>query len=452
MQTDIGHIQEQFIHFLFQSCNCDGKESFLLAVSGGIDSMVMLDLFQTHGLKFAMAHCNFTLRGKESDGDEEFVRQTALNAGTRFFVKRFDTLKYAKDRSISIQMAARELRYQWFTELARDQHFDLTATAHHKDDSVETFLINLSRGTGITGLTGIKPLSGNLVRPLLFLSRAAIRFYADTLNICWREDSSNESVKYMRNKIRHVLLPEISKSLPGFTEAVNKTMIQLQEVKDLLDAATSEFFKDAVTTTGQRVEIEIAKITNTPSSGILLFEVLQRFGFNHDTIDRLLETLKGQPGKQFLSRTHELTVDRSFLIVRPLMISEDQESEIQSGAAAIQYPVNLTLRVFENEKTCEIPGDSTIASFDMYAIRFPLIIRKWKKGDFFYPLGMKGRKKLSDFFVDEKIALPDKKRIWILESAGNIIWVIGLRIDDRYKVTSATEQILQIAYHHGYDE
>jgi len=452
MQTDAVHIAEGFMSFLTERCKCSGRESFLLAVSGGIDSMVMLDLFHRNGLKFAIAHCNFSLRGKESDVEEEFVRQTAGKLKKAFFTRKFDTQQVAGDKGISIQMAARELRYQWFSELARDHNYDLIATAHHQDDSVETFLINLSRGTGITGLTGIKPRNGKLVRPMLFLSRLAIRSFAKSMEIAWKEDSSNATVKYLRNKIRHILLPEIKKALPGFDEAVIKTMAQLQETKDLLDTATAQFMKETVTGNAQRMKINIAKIGDLPSSGILLYEVLQQFGFHYDTVERLFGTLKGQPGKQFFSRSHELTVDRSFLIIQPLQQGVEDKIEIQEGTAAIQYPVNLTFRLTDNLKSFDIPADSDIASLDMDTIRFPLILRRWKKGDYFCPLGMKGRKKLSDFFVDEKIALPDKKRIWILESAGNIIWVVGLRIDERNKVTASTGKIMQIVYHNGDQE
>jgi tRNA(Ile)-lysidine synthase len=204
--------------------------------------------------------------------------------------------------------------------------------------------------------------------------------------------------------------------------------------------------------TGQRIKIKIARIREIPSSRIILYEVLQKYGFNYDMCDRLMEAIKGQPGKQFFSRTHELTIDRSFLIIQPLMQRDKEETEILPDTMAIQFPVNLTLRIINDAESHKIPRDSAIASFDLKTVQFPLKIRKWKKGDLFYPLGMNKRKKLSDFFIDEKIALPDKKRIWLLESSGNIIWIIGLRIDDRYRVTTDTENILEITYHPGCDE
>ena len=409
--------------------------------------MVMLDLFRRHGLKYAIAHCNFGLRGKESDGEEEFVREAAEALGTTCFVRRFDTRQYSKETGISIQMAARELRYRWFNELAQEHHFDLIATAHNKNDSVETFLINLSRGTGITGLTGIRPRNEKLIRPLLFLSRDEISSYAKAMKIAWKEDSSNASVKYLRNKIRHLLLPEFRKALPGFDEAVVKTMAQLQDTKDLLAHEADRFVREAVTGNEQRLQIEMDRIKDLSSPGIILYEVLQPYGFHYDTVERLLDTLKGQPGKQFFSRTHELTVDRSSLIIRPLQRAEDAEIKIPQDTAALQHPVSLTLKAIEKHATFKIPADGNIATLDMDTLRFPLILRKWKKGDHFHPLGMKGSKKLSDFFTDMKIALPDKKQVWLLESDGNIVWVVGMRIDDRYKVTASTKNILQIAYH-----
>lgn len=446
MQIKVNTLPERFLRFLYQTCGCSGKESFLLAVSGGIDSMVMLNLFRESGLNCAVAHCNFMLRGKESDGDEEFVRQTARNAVVEFYSKSFDTAAFSKEKGISIQMAARELRYKWFDELAQDQHCDHIATAHNRDDSIETFMINLSRGTGITGLTGIRPVSGKIIRPMLFLSRAEIQSYAESLNIQWREDSSNESDKYLRNRIRHILLPGINKTLPGFSDAVVKTMAQLKDSKDLLENVAEQFIHEAVRIIGDRMEIDRDRIRKSPSARILLYTVLQKYGFNFDTVDNLVETLDGQPGRQFLSGTHALTVDRSVLIVQPLPSAEETEIEIGGEVAAIQYPVSLTFRLIANEGSYDIPRDSTIASLDRDAIAYPLKIRRWKKGDYFYPLGMEGRKKLSNFFAGEKIPLPDKKRLWILESAGNILWVIGLRIDHRYRVTSATRNILQITY------
>ena len=445
-------LPERFLQFLFQTCGCSGKGSFLLAVSGGIDSMVMLSLFRESGLNGGVAHCNFMLRGNESDGDEEFVRQTALNAGFEFYSKSFDTRAFAKGKGISVQMAARDLRYRWFDELARDQHFDHIATAHHRDDSIETFVINLSRGTGITGLTGIRPVSGKIIRPMLFLSREEIQSHAESMNIQWREDSSNQSDKYLRNRIRHLLLPRINKTLPGFSEAVVKTMAQLKDSKDLLENVAGQFIHEAVRTTGERVEIDSDRIRQSPSAKILLYTVLQKYGFNFDTVDNLVETLDGQPGRQFLSGTHALTVDRSVLIVQPLRSAEEPEIEIGRDVAAVQYPVNLTFRLIDTLGSYAIPRDSTIASLDRDTITYPLKIRRWKKGDYFCPLGMEGRKKLSDFFAGEKIPLPDKKRVWILESAGNILWVIGLRIDHRYRVTSATRNILQITYRQGNEE
>jgi tRNA(Ile)-lysidine synthase len=446
MQIKVNTLPERFLQFLYQTCGCSGKESFLLAVSGGIDSMVMLSLFRQSGLKCSLAHCNFMLRGKESDGDEDFVRQTALNAGVEFYSRSFDTRAFSKGKGISIQMAARELRYNWFDELAQEQHCDHIATAHQRDDSIETFLINLSRGTGITGLTGIRPVSGKIIRPILFLSREEIRSYAESMDIQWREDSSNPSDKYLRNRIRHVLLPRINKTLPGFSEAVIKTMAQLKDSKDLLENIAGQFIHEAVRTSGERVEIDKNKIRQLPSARILLFTVLQKYGFNFDTVDNLVETLDGQPGRQFLSGTHALTVDRSVLIVQPLRSAEEPEIEIGGEVAAMQYPVNLTFRHIDTTGSYAIPRDSTIASFDRDTITYPMKIRRWKKGDYFCPLGMEGRKKLSDFFAGEKIPLPDKRRVWILESAGNILWVIGMRIDHRYRVTSDTRNILQITY------
>jgi tRNA(Ile)-lysidine synthase len=452
MQNGEQTLPEKFLDFLLQTCGCSGKEFFILAVSGGIDSMVMMELFRRNGLRFAVAHCNFRLRGKESDGDEAFVKQKALDEHVEFYSRSFDTTAFSLEKGISIQMAARDLRYDWFDELARDTHCDFIATAHNRDDSVETFLINLSRGTGITGLTGIRAATGRIIRPMLFLTRKEIQSFAESMNIPWREDSSNRTVKYLRNRIRHLILPRIEKILPGFSEGLVRTMTRLKDSKDLLDTVADQFIQDAVTISGHRVEVDRNKILKFPAAKLILYTVLQKYGFNYDTVENLVETFGNQPGRRFLSGTHELTVDRSMLIIQPVKAAEDKETEVGEEVAAVQYPVHLSFRSVMDVRSYEIPGDKTIASLDRDVVAYPLKIRKWKEGDYFYPFGMEGRKKLSDFFAGEKIPLPDKQRVWILESGGNIVWVIGMRIDHRYRITTATRSILQITYHPGYEE
>ncbi len=445
MEFDTNKILNNFRQFIYEECGCSGNEFFLLAVSGGIDSMVMLDLFHRGQMNYAILHCNFQLRDKESDGDEEFVRNVAHEKGVKLYVRKFDTEKYADEHGISIQMAARDLRYHWFNEEVRRLNAKAVATAHHKDDAVETFFINLSRGTGISGLTGISASTGNIIRPVLFLSRQEIKLYAEKENIKWKEDSSNSSNKYLRNKIRHLLIPEANRVVPGFTDAVYKTINQLKNTKYLLDHAASAFINEAVRNMGNRTEIAVDKIKKAFPADIILFEVLQKYGFNYYTAVKLIKALEGQPGKRFLSASHEITVDRSCLIIQPLQLLVDNTVTISENIAAIERPVRLVFNEVPNNNQV-IPKDNCIASFDKSNLKFPLVIRNWKKGDYFYPFGMKGRKKLSDFFTDHKIPLPDKKKIWIMESGGEIAWIIGMRTDDRFKVTPSTRNILQIKY------
>ncbi len=446
MEFDINKILLNFRQFLKEECGCNGNEFFLLAVSGGIDSMVMLDLFHREKLNYALLHCNFQLRSDESDGDEEFVRFIAKQKGVKLYVKKFDTKKYAEDQGISIQMAARDLRYKWFHEEAVRLKADVIATAHQKDDAVETFFINLSRGTGISGLTGIHARTGNIIRPVLFLSRQEISLYAEKENIKWREDSSNPTVKYLRNKIRHLIIPEVDRVIPGFSDGVFRTINQLKSTKYLLEKAASDFISRAVRYIENTIQIDADEIKKTSPADVILFEVLQRYGFNYDTICQLIRALDGQPGKRFFSDSHEITVDRSFIIIQPLQYLDEKAFFIPEGTAAVEFPVCLTFRIIQHNENHIIPKDNHIASFDMSKLQFPLMIRKWKRGDYFYPFGMKGRKKLSDFFTDHKIPLPEKKKIWILQSGADIIWIIGMRTDERYKVTPLTKTILQIDY------
>lgn len=445
MEYDIDNIIINFRHFLKDECGCNGNEFFLLAISGGIDSMVMLDLFHREKLNYAILHCNFQLRGGESDGDEEFVRHVAQNKGVRLYIRKFDTKKFAEDHGISIQMAARDLRYNWFCEESRRLNADAVVTAHQKDDAVETFFINLSRGTGIKGLAGINARSGNIIRPLLFLSRQEISFYAQKEHIEWREDSSNASDKYIRNKIRHLIIPQANQAIPGFSEAVFRTITQLKSTACLLEKTAKEFIDRALRKTGNSVEIIIDEIKKVFPADIILFEILQKYGFNYDTTCQLIRAIDGQPGKRFLSASHEITVDRSVVIIQPLQPASEMTFIIPENTAVIEYPVRLIFSVIPNNNQI-IPKDNCIASFDRNNLKFPLTLRKWKKGDYFIPFGMKGRKKLSDFFTDHKIPVPDKKKIWILESGGDIVWIIGMRTDERYRVTRSTRDILQIRY------
>lgn len=416
-----------------------GKK-LLLAVSGGVDSMILSKLL--HQLKYDiyLAHCNFGLRSKESDGDENFIRKYSNKANIDLFTVRFDTKKYAKDAKLSIQLAARELRYKWFNELLAEHGFDYILTAHHLDDSLETFFINFSRGTGLDGLTGIPEQNNKIIRPLLAFSRNEIEAYARENTIEWREDSSNASDKYLRNKLRHDVVPVIKSLNNGFMASFLETLEHLQQAQSMVKDASVLVYKQVVTEKEGQKYINIDLLTRLPNYKAYLYEWLNPFGFTAwNDINGLLYA---QSGKQVLSSGYRLLKDRSVLILEPIKSNESKVYEIAEGVSTIDLPFNMTFD-FVNDIT-KSSADRAIY-VDAEKLKFPLFVRRWQEGDYFYPLGMKGqKKKVSKYFKDEKMSLSEKQDIWLLVSNNQIIWVVGKRADERYKVTNKTTQILKI--------
>lgn len=411
----------------------------MLACSGGLDSVVMTHLFKDLGYDLGVAHCNFSLRGKESDADETFVSELAEQLGLAVFIETFDTKKFAKEQKVSTQMAARELRYGWFNEIATDFKYDYILTAHHANDNLETLLINVSRGTGIRGLTGIKVISGNIVRPLLFVTREDLFQYAKKQKYYWREDSSNASNDYLRNELRHRVIPPFLKATPNLLANVHKTQAHLQETALLLEDYMALVYRLAVTEKGNGYSIDILKLTELPNTNALLYELLHPFGFT--AWEDILDLLSAQSGKQIFSNTHRLIKDRSSLLLTEI-IHEDAQTEVNITASTreILEPVKMSFKIVES-----MTEDSKNTIYvDKSLIEYPLVLRKWREGDVFQPFGMKGKKKLSKFFKDEKLSLVAKEKIHVLCSLDRIIWVIGLRLDDRFKVRKETTQILKI--------
>jgi len=420
------------------------NDKILLTISGGIDSVVMLDLFIRAGYSCAIAHCNFKLRGEESDQDEIFVRELAEKNHIPFYTTSFRTEEYAENNRISIQMAARELRYDWFEDLREKLHYDYVATAHNKNDVVETFFINLARGTGIRGLSGIPPKSGTVVRPLLFLEREDIEEYAKADNLSWREDSSNSQTKYSRNKIRHFIIPGFLELNPGFVDTMWDNINRLREIEGIYLNSLERMKKEIVIKGKEFAWIPINEINKLEPLFTWLYELLIDFDFSAHVVRDIARNLDTGSGKQFFSPTHRLVKDRDKLIIHPLKNTISKRFYIDDPAQDLSDPLQLELSIITEFDKSEIPKDPHIAWFDLDQLEFPLMIRKWEAGDYFMPLGMNNMKKLSDFFIDNKFSLPEKENTWLLVSGTKISWVIGKRIDNRYKVSPETTRILQI--------
>lgn len=412
----------------------------LIAVSGGIDSIVLADLMIKLDYDVTVAHCNFNLRGEESDGDEDFVRNFASEKGLELHVTRFDTKAFAADNKLSIQVAARELRYIWFDELLQENRLDYLLTAHHLDDSIETFLINLIRGTGIDGLTGIPQQNEAIVRPLLPFSRTQIEAYAESNKLHWREDSSNASDKYVRNKLRHTIVPELKALNPIFLESFYKTQQNIRQTASLANDAAIMIYQQVVSEHSGQKHISIEQLKRLPNYKAYLYQWLSPFGFS--AWDDIYALMDSQSGKQIYSAGYRLLKDRLILILEPLKPADKEVYEIQEGVRLVKFPLELRLEVSEylspnSEKNAIIVNNNLI--------KFPLFVRKWQEGDYFYPTGMNGRKKkVSKYFKDEKMSLSDKENTWLLCNGNDIIWIIGRRADDRFTVKNASNNLLKI--------
>ena len=436
-----------FQSYVTHSLGLGSQENILLAVSGGIDSVVMADLFIRSGFHCAFAHCNFGLRGEESEGDEYFVRNLASVKGIPCFTRRFNTEEYAAAHKISIQMAARELRYAWFEQLRKEKTFRRVAVAHTRSDQIETFLINLSRGTGIRGLTGMQAVAGNLIRPVLFAGRTDIQAYARSQQLPYREDASNQEVYYTRNRIRHLIIPGFQELNPRFEQTLEDNIRKLKEVEEVFLDAVEQAKELLVNRAGDHVWIDLNGLNNRAAPATLLFEILKDYHFSSPQAQDIFASLTGSPGKQFFSPTNRLIRDRDRLIITPCEEECERIYYIEEEIGMINEPLRLAFRIVENSPGNEFPRNRDIACLDYGLVSFPLIIRKWRKGDYFHPLGMEGMKKLSDFFIDRKYSLLEKEKAWLLAMGDRILWIIGERIDHQFRVTEDTSRILQIGYH-----
>lgn len=452
----IDNIKEQN---LFQK-----KDHLIIAVSGGVDSVALCELCYQSGFHFEIAHCNFQLRGEESDRDEKFVQSLGEKYDAKVFIKKFETKKYAEDNKVSLQVAARELRYQWFDELIKltdnrqpttDVH-SLTShivhrtsyivTAHHANDNIETLLMNFFKSTGINGLQGIPLKQNKIIRPLLFARKEEILNFAKENNLFFVEDSSNLTEKYTRNYFRNNLIPSVQKVFPQAEENLLNNIEKFKEIKILYNQAIDFHKKKLLEYKGNEVHIPVLKLLKTEPVKTIIYEIIKDYGFSPHQSEEVLHLLKSESGKYISSATHKIIKNRNWLIIAPvdniessiIIINEnDKEVEFANGKIVIEKCLA--------DKYSILSGNS-VALLDVELIIFPLLLRKWKHGDYFYPLGMQKKKKLSRFFIDKKISISDKEKIWIIESNKKIIWIVGKRIDNRFKITQQTINALKISF------
>ncbi len=414
------------------------ETKILLALSGGLDSVALFHMFHLAGFSFEVAHCNFNLRTEESDADQKFVIDLCASLNIPLHTKQFNTTRFAKDNALSIQMAARELRYGWFEEVRCINKLDFIATAHHQDDQVETVLLNLSRGTGLKGMHGILPKQENLIRPLLFCDRSTLKVWMLDNKYTYREDSSNSSVKYSRNKLRHQVLPILKEINPSLAQTFQDNTEHFYASEKNLSFFYEKERSDLVVPNSLGLTIDLAKLLLLPAPIDALFYYLYNFGFQDwSAIEQLLTA---ESGRLISSPTHQLLKNRKDLVVQKKSEEQDDEYLIEKDLKSLSYPLDLSFEC-SSSAGFNLIKDSSVALLDFDKLTFPLRLRKWKHGDVFQPLGMRGKKKLSDFFIDNKMSLFEKQNSWVVCSNEQIVWVVGQRIDERFKLVENTQKL-----------
>lgn len=435
---------DRFLKFIKKHALISKEEKVLLAVSGGVDSMALLHLFSRSDISFGVAHCNFQLRSSESDADEQLVKTVVHELGVELFVNSFDTKAHANQNGISTQMAARELRFEWFREICESKGYSKVVLAHHLNDSIETFFLNLSRGTSLKGLRGILPQNNNLIRPLLDFTKDEIIAYANKNGLRWREDASNQEIYYKRNLIRHRVIPEFLKLNPDFEKVMRQNLEKLDARYSRSERGYQHLRESLLVQVGDRNHINKNTLNERISSSYDLYELLRDYDFNFDTCQQLYSSLENV-GSVFKSSDFLIQVDREELIIDKI----DQELKSVNQEVLFDQAV---VRVNDSElKAYKIPKEEWVlvtspdhGMFDLDKLTFPLIIRNRREGDKFQPLGMKGQKLVSDLLIDEKVPLLEKEKVLILESEGKVVWVIGFRIADWAKVTDSTKTVYQL--------
>ena len=447
MTTNHDAFIERFNKYIIGNELVAPDDRILLAVSGGVDSMVMLSLFTECGYKVGVAHCNFCLRGAESEEDEVLVAEEAQKRGIECYNRRFDTLGEMERTGDSMEMAARRLRYEWFDELCAEHGYTAVAVAHHIDDSIETFFINLLRGTGLRGLTGITTRRRNIIRPLMFATRKEITEYAVSQHIPYREDSSNRSTKYLRNKIRLGLVPMIREINPKFTSLMRGNIANLAQAQLFLNYAIDIIRQTAVEERDGIHYLHLERLDGKVPEGFVAYEILNStYGFKSDVVNALMRAYhSGLSGKRFYSKEWVAYLERGEIAITP--IADDDDCEILVNADDLRSFCGNSVLYYEHTDIDQISTfgvPSNMAQLDADALQYPLRLRRWRNGDWFIPFGMSGRKKVGDFLTDAKVSAPERKRQFVLVSGDDIVWVVGRRIDDRFALTSKSENVLKI--------
>jgi len=429
-------MKSRFLKYITENSLFDKKSKILLALSGGIDSICLADLLVTLNYDVEFAHCNFQLRGIESNQDQHFVKSLSMKYEVPYHTIDFDTKEYALQHKVSHQMAARDQRYVWFEKIRSEISADFIAIAHNSDDNIETFFINIIRGSGIKGLLGIKNKINFIVRPLMFSSRDEIIKYVTNNDLNYREDSSNSSDKYLRNKIRHNLMPLLKEMNPSIGKSISKELSILNNINSVYKETIHKNLNKIIINEDDRIIISKVKLLSLSPLDVYVYEIFSPYGFSD--LRNISNTITKGSGKQFFSPTHKLLFDREYIFLSKIIEKETIETSIDSSVISIEIPIKMCFCV-----THEVDYNDNInnAYLDFEKLQFPLTIRAWKKGDKFIPLGMSCYKKLSDFFIDIKLSLLDKEKVYLLCSGKDIVWVIGYRIDDRYKVTSKTKKM-----------
>lgn len=446
---------EKFRQFIKKNDLFSEKDRLLIAVSGGVDSVVLCELMKLAGYEFGIAHCNFQLRGKDSERDENFVKALAGNYKVKFFVKRFETEKIAAEKKRSIQETARELRYEWFNEILEsverdsknnEKPFARILTAHHADDNIETLLINFFRGTGVRGLKGMEPRQGKLVRPLLFARRKELEDFLTANNLRYVQDVTNLENDYTRNYFRNQLIPALQKVFPSVDENLLDNISRFREIAGIYEEHIRREKKSLLEQKGNEIHIPILKLKKSGQLNTIIYEIIKDFNFTPHQVKDTVSLMDSEPGKFVQSSSHRIIKDRRWLIISPLEPELSDHFLIEgagkwnTGAGKLEFSIQDLRKKPEQKLTIE----SSKACLDAEEVKFPLLLRKWKQGDYFYPLGMRKKKKLSRFFIDQKLSKTEKERTWVIEMDKKILWVVGHRIDDRFKLRPDSKKVLEI--------
>lgn len=435
-------MKEQIQQYIIQHQLLSGEKPVVVGISGGADSVALLHILVSLGYKCIAAHCNFNLRGDESFRDEQFTIDFTKRLQVPLCKISFETNKYAQENRLSVEMAARELRYRWFEELLNTYDADAVAVAHHRDDSVETLLINLTRGSGITGLTGIKPKNGNVVRPLLCVSREDIYAYIENKGLEYVTDSSNSSDIYTRNFIRLKVIPLLEEINPSVKASLARTANHLYDASLIYNHSIEEARKVII----QNNRLSISALLSFPAPATILYEMLKPYGFSRTVCESIFTVLEKDSGKIFYSSTHRLLKDRSDLLIDVLSGEDNRAYLINLEDDNVDLPVELKPEIVVIKESYQIEKDKKFAYFDFDKLSFPLVLRHWQEGDWFVPFGMKGKKKISDYFSDKKFSLFDKEKTWLLCSGQDVIWIVGERTDNRYRIEKTTKRVLKLKF------